>query len=358
MSSQAPADRPPSKGHRRDPLWAWPLYALLACVLLSVAAPRTSLYKRALLPDMVAGTAWRPYVKRALVPLVVRGADALLPPAVRSAIGEQVRLHPILTRRLGWESGHASWYVLVFILDGLSLFGFALAFRRLARRTFELDGVTASLAAAGALALLPIHFGYQNFVYDFPDLALFTLGLAFIAAGERSRFYVLWPLGLLNKETFVLLVPLFALRERERLPHGRLLAHVGVQLAVAAGAWLALGWTFRHNPGAPLEWQLPHNLTHHPSPRQLLHDLVYWGAWVGGLLFWRRKRLLVGAALVVVGALVVITFFFGFMGEYRAFYEAWPLLALLLTHTALQLLGRAPRAQCAHAPAPAVKVTR
>jgi hypothetical protein len=309
-----------------------------------VAAPRTSLYKRSLLPDMVAGTAWRPYVKRVLVPLAVRGTDALLPAAVRSGIEAQVRLHPILTRRLGWQSEHASWYVLVFMLHGLSLFGFALAFRRLARRTFELDGVTASLAAAGALALLPIHFGYQNFVYDFPDLALFTLGLAFIAAGERTRFYLLWPLGLLNKETFVLLVPLFALRERERLPRGGLLAHAGVQLALAAGVWLALGWTFRHNPGAPLEWQLPHNLTHHPSTRQLLHDLVYWGAWVGGLCFWRQKRQLAGAALVVIGALVAITFFFGFMGEYRAFYEAWPLLALLLTHTALRLLGRAPGA--------------
>lgn len=322
------------------PRWAWALYALLALAVLLYAAPRTSIYKRSLLPEMVAGTAWRPYVKRALVPLLVRGADALLPAGARAGVAELVRRRPALAARLGWRSPHASWYALVFLLHGLSLFLFALAFRRLAARTLRLDPVRAALAAAGALALVPIHLGYQNYLYDFPGLALFTLGLSLVAERRWGLFYLLWPVGLLNKETFVLLTPVFVLSERGRMPRGRLLVHVGAQLAAAAALWLALGWAFRGNPGAPVEFHLLRNLTHPPLPRQLLHDAVYWGAWVCGLLSWRRERALAAQAVAVGGVLVGSTLFFGFLGEYRDFYEAWPLLALLLTHTTLRLLGR------------------
>jgi hypothetical protein len=329
----------------RAPRWPWALYALLALAVLLWAAPRTSLYKRSLLPEMVAGTAWRPYVKRVLVPLVVRGADALLPAGARAGLGELVSGRPSLAARLGWQSAHASWYALVFLLHGLSLFLFALAFRRLAARTLGLDPVRASLAAAGALALVPIHFGYQNYLYDFPGLALFTLGLVLVAERRWGLFYLLWPVGLLNKETFVLLTPVFVLSARARMPWRRLLVHAGAQLATAVGLWLALGWVFRGNPGAPVEWHLLRNLTHAPLPRQLLHDAVYWGAWVCGLLSWHRQRALAAQALAVGGVLVGTTLFLGFLGEYRDFYEVWPLLALLLAATALRLpAGRPPAA--------------
>jgi hypothetical protein len=324
----------------RYPRWSGALYACLALAILLWAAPRTSLNRRSLLPEMVEGTAWRPYVTRTLVPIVVRGADALLPAGVRAGLQGFVTRHPDLAAHLGWRPEHASWYALVFVLHGLSLLLFALAFRRLVERTFRVDAATASVAAAGALALVPIHFGYQNFLYDFPALALFTLGLVLLAGSARWRFYLLWPVGLVNKETFALLTLVFLLRERSRLPRAHLLAHAGLQLASACGIWLALGWVFRGTPGAPVEWHLHHNLTHIPAPRQLLHDVVYWGAWAGGLLFRQEKRALVAQALVVGGVLVGTTFFLGYMGEYRDFYEAWPLLALLLTHTTLRLLGR------------------
>jgi len=76
----------PGAARRRDPRWAWPLYALLALGVLTWAAPRTSLYKRSLLPEMVEGTAWRPYVKRVLTPLELRALSAALPPAAGRAL--------------------------------------------------------------------------------------------------------------------------------------------------------------------------------------------------------------------------------------------------------------------------------
>ncbi len=327
---------------RRDPLWAWPLYALLALAIMVVAMPRTSMYARSLLPDMVEGTAWRPYVKRALTPQVVRGVSALLPLHTRAALDSLVSTHPALARRTGWRAPHADWYALTALIHALSLFGFALAFRALAARTFALDGTTASLAGAAALALVPLHFGYQNYVYDFPALALFTCGLLLLTRPGLAAFYLLWPLGVLNKETFVLLMPVFVLREFGRMPRGRLLAHVAAQVGSAAVIWAALGWVFRATPGGALEFHLWRNLGHMPPLRQLVHDAIYWGTWIAALLYWREKRALVLPALAVLAVLVGTTLVFGFMGEYRDFYEAWPLLALLLTHTALRLIRRAP----------------
>ena len=251
--------------------------------------------------------------------------------------------HPGLARRLGWRTPHADWYVLAFIVHGPWLFVFALAVRALARGTFGLDGVTASLAGAGALALVPIHFGYPNYLSDFPGLALFTLGLLLLSRPGLTGFYLLWPIGLLNKETFALLTVVFVLREHGRMPRARLLLHVAGQVVSAAALWLALDWVFRDNPGAPAEWHLARNLGHVPRARQLLHDAVYWGAWFAGLAFWREKRALVAEALAVAVVLVGTTLFLGFLGEYRDFYEAWPLLALLLTHTALRLAGTRPK---------------
>ncbi len=343
--SRAPAPAPARRGPTpkgRDPLWAWPLYLALVLGVLVWAEPQTSIYHRALLPDLVAGTAYRPYVKRVLTPLAIRAGSAVMPARTRAALDRAVLEHPQIARRFGWRVPHADWYVLGTLAHAIALLGFAVAFRALARRTFALDGRTASLAAAGALALVPIHFGYQNYLYDFPSLALFTLGLLLLARDDLFLYALLWPIGILDKETYLVLLFVFLLRYRRVMPRGRLLGLAAAQVAIAAALWLVLGHPYRATPGGAVEFHLGRNLTHLPDARQLLHDVVYWGAWVVGLFFWREKRPLVADALAVLLPLLVTTLFLGFMGEYRDFYEAWPLLALLLAHTVLRILRRRP----------------
>jgi hypothetical protein len=317
------------------------LFALLACVPLVRNAPHTATYPRALLTDMIAGTAHRPYVKRALIPLVVRGLDALLPESIRRMVAAETVAHPDRARRLGWSEDHTTWRVLVFVLHGVALVLFAVFFRRLLRATFAIGEPAALIAAAIALLLVPIHFGYANFLYDYPALALFTIGLALLAERRRTLFYGLWPIGLLNKETFVLLAIVFWITQTD-LPPARRVRPVIALIAFAAALWVLLGWVYRRDPGAPLEWHLARNLAYVPSPRLIVHFAVYVGLWIYAFLWWREKRALALETLVVGGALIGATLFLGFVDEFRDYYEAYPLLALMAAHTTLRLLHRAP----------------
>lgn len=332
-----PALRPHALG-----LLRWPVYPLLALGLMVVAGPRTSLNPRSTLPGMVQGTAWRPYVKRALVGVVVRAGDVVIPGSAKDALSAAVERSPLLRDRLKWESAHATWFALVFAIHLASLVLFAAAFERWLARSL---GFSAAWALAGgilALALLPLHFGYQNFVYDFPGLALFTLGLVLNGESRWGALALLWPIGMLNKETFVLLVPVFLAMRWGRLSGAAIARQLAVQAALTLLVVVALGIAFRANPGPPIEWHLMRNLTLHPPARQLIHDAAYWGFVVIAFLGWKRDRRLAAATLAVMAVLFGTTLFFGYLGEYRDFYEAWPLLLAMALTTARGALERGP----------------
>ncbi len=304
----------------------WPAYFLLALGLMVICEPRTDLNPRSRLPDMILGTAWRPYVKRTLVGWTVRATTAAIPRGAQMALATRVERSPFLVDRWRWQPGFATWFALVFAIHLGSLVLFAWAFERWFAIVSGAGPTAAFVAGLAGLALLPLHFGYQNFVYDFPALALFTLGLLFLARRSWIAFYVLWPIGLLNKETFLLLAVVFAAFESDRMPRRELARHVAAQLALALVVLLALAWIFRANPGPPIEYHLARNLRMNPPPRQLLHDVLYWGFVIFALSGWRTAPRLTAATLGVGALLFGSTLFFGFLGEYRDFYEAWPLV--------------------------------
>lgn len=341
--SGRPLSAPAERTSRRWPAAGWWLiYLALALAIMCVAGPRTSLNPRSLLPDQVRGTAARPYVKRALVGLIVRGADALVPAATHSALDSTVARTPFLRDRLRWEPEHATWFALVFAIHLVSLTLFAAAFARLLIAALGAGAASAAWGGALGLALVPIHFGYQNFVYDFPGLALFTLGLVFLQERRWRAFYLLWPLGLLNKETFVLIAPVFAITQWRSLRRRSLAAHLAAQAVSFVAIWAALAWAFRANAGTALEWHLFRNLSLHPPARQLVHDALYVGFWVFAFARWRKQRTLAAATLAVGGTLFATTLFFGFLGEYRDFYEAWPLVATMAANTTMGGMERRP----------------
>jgi hypothetical protein len=84
------------------------------------------------------------------------------------------------------------------------------------------------------------------------------------------------------------------------------------------------------------------NLTAAAPLRQRLHDLVYLAFWVFALCWWSEKRIVTLAALTVGGVLFGTTLFLGFLGEYRDFYEAWPLVALMAAHTVIRMMRARP----------------
>lgn len=309
------------------------LFALAALFPLLYAAPRTSINPRSLLPDMIEGTAHRPYVKRVLVPWTVRVLDAAFPAGAREALAGAVARSPALSGFLRWTPEHAAWFLLVFLLHAAALVAFGFGMERLARDALGFGARAAAGVAAATVFLVPLHFGYQNFLYDFPALALFAFGLAFLYRRRWGAYYALWPIGLLNKETYVLMLVAFVLVERERRTPADLLQHLAAQAGIAVVVLGALAVLYSHTPGSTVEFHLWRNLAHRPGPSQLRRDLAYWGfalfAIVGGWRLTHIRRPLLGIGAVLLGT----TFFLGYLGEYRDFYEAYPLLALLAAGT-------------------------
>lgn len=316
------------------------LYALAAIFPLLYAAPRTSIYPRSLLPDMVQGTAHRPYVKRVMVPWLVRAADAVTPPSLDAALSRATESSPWLSRRLRWESAHATWFALAFAIHGVSLVVFGFGMERLARACLGARGIAAALVGAGTVFLVPIHFGYQNFLYDFPSLASFAWGLAFLHERAWPAYYALFPLGLLNKETYVLMMVAYVFHEWGRRPLGELVRHVAAQFAISVAVLGALAVGYARTPGETVEFHLWRNLAYRPPPKQLRRDAIYWGftlfGVVGGWSLAVARRPLFGIGAILLGT----TFVLGYMGEYRDFYEAYPYLALMAAHAVMSRLGR------------------
>jgi hypothetical protein len=328
-------------------------WALLASVSLWVLAIflRPALhhvgindYERSLFIPMVEGTAHAPYVQRALLPLVIRGLSALVPEGRRAALTRTIEEHHILRRgfaKVHWETAQAHRYFLAFLLMLLCYIGFAHYSARLAIVTVGLtDGLrTRALVAVPALLCLPPFLIYTSFLYDPAQLLLFAAALFFLASRQIAKFAGLFVVCCLNKETAVLLIPVFAVMFRDLSPRSR---YFGVL------AWLVICWigvkgslvlAFRGNPGSVAEFHLLDHNFHWLTRPWLLEDLVGWSV-VGWLLLFRWKekpRFLTTAFVCILPPLVLFAFFLGYIDEWRGYYEAYPVAVALVTDTLRRL---------------------
>ncbi len=305
-------------------------------------------YYRARFLDMLNGRAWRPFVTRALLPTTVRGIVAIAPPELQQGAADAVARTPGLRtafKVLGWEASAAFVYAIACVLMWLALCGFAAAATALA---VEAGGLPDTPLMRGALALaallgLPLFFRYASYIYDPAQLALFTTALLLIARRNLRAFAAVFALACINKETAVLLIPLAAYAWRGRLPRRRLAGFVVGLGAVYLAIRLALAWAFRNNPGSLLEFHLlDHNLALLSAPWNI-GGILLAAALAFLLLYrWRDKPVflrvgLAGTLLPLAGMAV----FFGYLDEWRGYYEAYPFALPLMAWSVLALGRRA-----------------
>jgi hypothetical protein len=292
-------------------------------------------YYRSRLPDMVHGTAYRPYVYRVLVPGTARIADALLPQAVHDALaGAFARWR---WRPNTWRSQSAADYVFVVSLMALSLGGFAVALRRLCTVTLPDAPRAAVWTPLVAVACVPLFFGpFGREIYDFSTLCLITFGLLSMVEQRWIAYAVLFPLACLNKETAILLPLVFARHYWPRgLPPRQYVALLVYQIIVFATVRVAVTYAFRDNPGGSVELHLfEHNQLVIFHPQLMSKRLVLFVAAIGaGLWQWSRKPPLLQSAFIVMAPiLAVMGITVGQVDEIRAYFEIYPVVALMIAH--------------------------
>lgn len=296
---------------------------------------------RARVADMVYGKAHKPFVYRVLLPGIVRIGVSIIPESVKSAINEQFG-HRI-PLGLGWPVKYTTEYLVASVCMWLSLILFFVAIRYLCTGIYKVSDNVANLVALTTIAGLPIFFSYASYIYDFPVLFLFTVGLGLMVRSKWVPFAILFPFACVNKETAILLTMIFTIHFFHAT-HGmsRTLFHklLLYQICVFVLIKFALFYIFMANPGSFVEFHLfDHNMRmlFHPYP---LGTFLNWGI-VMALVFygWSEKPSFLKSGLWICVPLFLLTLLFGFLDELRDFYEVYPIVLLLSFHGINSLLG-------------------
>jgi hypothetical protein len=296
-------------------------------------------------PEMIYGTAPKPFVLRTLVPTLVRLIREAIPdPTARRLWLRILRRCPRLARglpALEWQEEFLLEYLIGSALMQLCLVGFVLAMRALYECLYPDAGWRRELLALGALLCLPFFFRVgSHFLYDFASLLFVALGLLLMERRRWVLFYPVLTLALLNKETSALLVAVFALRFLREMAARRWLAHVSSQVGLVVAVRSFLLYVYQANPGPPMRWHLRKNLLliqerGVDGPTVVLFALLLLPP---AVRWWSEHRLL-RAALGIVPPLTAAYFLFGVYGEIRMFYEAVPAGAIWLFQAALAACG-------------------
>jgi len=322
--------------------------ALLASVALVVlctflADPGINHYPPSSFGDMVDGRAARPFVYRTLVPTTVRVVSGVLPESAHARMTIIAQHGPFKRIMAAWDHMPAEYALELAIALPLiygSLIGFVLTLRRLATVLFELPRSFARKIPLIALVLLPPMFRYTNFIYDFPALFLFTLGLLLMVRQRWRAYFVLLVLAAINKETAILLPFVFGLYflRRQELLEGKFWPLLVAQIAVCLLIKLGLEVVFADNPGQAVEHHFHRNL-------ELLRTYSI-GTAVGSLVLamligvrWSEAPRFLRTALWCLPVLIGLTLFLGYLDELRDYYEAFPVIVLLAAHGIARLTG-------------------
>lgn len=321
------------------------LVAMLALIVMCFFLSSSGLNRHAPanFVDMVEGRAARPYVYRTLVPTMVRLVSSVFPDSAHTSVthaAQTTRLKHLVSE---WNIPAEAFleFVLAFAFMYLSLIGFLFALRALAGAVFELPRSFARKIQLIALLLLPPMFCYSSFLYDFSSLLLFTLGLNLMVRQRWPAYFGVLAAASINKETAILLPFVFGLYflPRRQLLNGRFWPMLSAQIALWLLIKLGIDFVFRDNPGDVVEHHFyNHNLG-------LIHPYSIGTAFACLLLAmlmgvrWAQTPRFLRTALWVLPVLVGLTLFLGYLDELRDYYEAFPVVVLLIAHGVARVMG-------------------
>ena len=317
-------------------------FVSLCVVIIFVVNPGINHYYPSKFEDMVYGKAWKPFVYRTLLPTTVRVISAPVPMSIRTSLSEMVDETESLKKlfeKLKWEKELFAEYFVAMVLMFLSLWGFAIAVRYLFSLFYDSSALLPNLVSILALLGLPTMFQYTSFLYDFPSLLLYTLGLIFLYKQDWNKFLLLYAVACFNKETIILLTLIFFIYYRHKLRADNFYKLLFTQLTIFAVVKVLLFVLFKSNPGTFVEFHLiDHNLG-------LLtgYDLPLAFALLGLIMFvyykWQEKPLFIRTTLWVLAPLLVLTLFLGYLDELRDYYEVYPTVIILISHSIAALMG-------------------
>ena len=294
--------------------------------------------------EMIYGEAWKPFVYRSLLPSAVRVTSEIIPEQFHDSLTEKIEASTfavLVLQKLKWESEFITEYLIALIFMWLFLVGFGYVFRKLLSAIYKSPDWFTNFITFTALFALPVMFQYYSYVYDFPALFFFSLGLVLLFNQKWSYFIVLFIISCFNKETTILLTLVFAIHfyKNEKLQERLYYQLIAVQLLVFISIKVLLYFLFINNPGGLVEFHLL-DRNYLIFNGFTLTTFVVWFT-IGLITFskWHEKPKFLRDSIWIGVPLIVLTFFLGYLDELRDYYELYPIVILLITFNISKFLG-------------------
>lgn len=308
-------------------------YLLAGMIPLAVGVVRPGItgYHRCLLQEMVYGQAYRPFVKRQLVPLIVRAGVCATPESLDARLRDAFADSALL-QRLGWPPTYAPEFVLTLLVMYVSTIAFLVFLRRLLLHCLDIPPGIAHGVVLAVAVMMPVCYAGQVYIYDYTQLMLFTAALLCMLQGRWRAYYPVFALVCLNKETSILLPAVFACWKGREIFKRHNLTHLMAQGVIAVSICAVLAWIYRNNPGGDTEWHLERNLAMQFTVLAWIRLTVLLLGVV--LALWGMRTapaFLTRGFLATLPILVVSAFLFGYVDELRDYYEALPFGVGLIT---------------------------
>jgi hypothetical protein len=312
------------------------LFIIVTMVIGSFVRNGIDESEKARFNEMIDGTAYKPFVERAIVPLVIRAIVSLLPYELIQKVNSWGSTHIKYLSSNGRDIKFVTFIIAVAIWY-ISIMGFAITQIKLTNFFYSVSDNFALSLAIISVAGLPIFFKYYSHIYDFTQLFLFTLTLYLLAKQKWGLYLLLFALASLSKETTILAVIIYFLYYRSILSRQLFIKLLISQLILFAIIRFSLLMIYFNNKGGVVEFPLVRNLSMEPFSFSQFVSFVF----VGILLIydWKGKPLFLRTSLSIAIPLVLLGLLFGRFDEYRIYYEVYSIVLLLLAYSIDKILS-------------------
>ena len=291
--------------------------------------------------NMINGTAYKPFVYRTLLPTSTKILSQTVPVEVKESLSKEISESPLLSKifkKLRWENELATEYLIAVLLMFLSLLGFAYAIKYLFVIFYYASNHITNFISIFALLCLPPFFMYTSFLYDFPNLFLFTLGLILLVKQQWKIYFPFLFIAIINKETTILLLIIFFFYYKDKLSINWFRKLLFFQTVAYLITKLMLSFIFRNNAGSFVEVHLiDHNL-------RLINEynLVTVATYIVILILilykWKEKPEFLKISFAMIIPLLFLALFLGYIDELRGYYEIYSAFIILVYHSIAKIL--------------------
>jgi len=323
------------------------IYALLVAYVMTVFIETRTFTDapRIASENMVDGTAPRPFVYRMLIPEITRILIKLTPASVEYAYNDRAARSSIYWFATQYNFGAAVQRLvaepkllytrsMLALVMAAFLAGYACIQYRLARYLVPQQWAIALISPVLGLVMIPALTFPQLMIYDPGVLFCSAICYYYMAKQQWGRYLACFLLATFAKETSIFMVVFFSLYYFSRLPRPEFYRLLILQFAIYGSTKLWLSLLYLNNIGPPLENHLKNQIAFFLHPNYGLGDAVdcFMGLYV---IFyrWQQKPLFARYSLWIVLGMFIAYIFYGNPGEYRIFFDMFPLLSILITDT-------------------------